>query len=138
MFRHYQAVLAGVGTDQVDVAFPDFPGCVTVARSVEEAHERAAEALSFHLQSIVEDGDPIPAGGDEDALLELVREYEEEGHRVVVASVGAEIPAGRAKRVNVTLPDYVLDAVDRWAKAHGQSRSGLLANATMDYIARHR
>ncbi len=138
MFRHYQAVLAGVGTDQVDVAFPDFPGCVTVARSVEEAHERATEALSFHLQSMVEDGDPIPAGGDEEALLELVREYEEEGHRVVVASVGAEIPAGKARRVNVTLPEYVLNAVDRWAKAHGQSRSGLLANATMDYIARHR
>lgn len=138
MDRHYQAVLAGVGTDQIDVAFPDFPGCVTVARSLEEAHDRAVEVLSFHIQSMVEDGDPIPAGGEETALLDMVREYEEDGHRVVVASVRVEIPTGRAKRVNVTLPEYVLDAADRWAKAHGESRSGLLANATMDYIARHR
>ena len=138
MYRHYEAVLAGVGTDQIDVAFPDFPGCVTVAKTLDEARSRAAEALSFHIQSMVDDGDPIPAGGDEDALLEMVKDYEDEGHRVVIASVGVEIPAGKAKRVNVTLPEYVLDAVDRWAKSHGQSRSGLLANATMDYIARHR
>jgi len=112
MYRHYEAVLAGVGTDQIDVAFPDFPGCVTVAKTLDEARSRAAEALSFHIQSMVDDGDPIPAGGDEDALLEMVRDYEDEGHRVVIASVGVEIPAGKAKRVNVTLPEYVLDAVD--------------------------
>ena len=138
MHRHYQAVMAGIGTDQIDVAFPDFPGCVTVAGTLEEAHSRAAEALSFHIQSMVEDGDPIPAGGDEAVLLEMVREYEEEGHRVVLASVDVEIPTGKAKRVNVTLPEYVLEAVDRWARDHGQSRSGLLADASMDYIARHR
>jgi predicted RNase H-like HicB family nuclease len=138
MHRHYQAIMAGLGTDQIDVAFPDFPGCVTVAGTLEEAHGRAAEALSFHIQSMVEDGDPIPAGGDEAALLEMVREYEEEGHRVVLASVDVDIPTGKARRVNVTLPEYVLEAVDRWAKGHGQSRSGLLADASMDYIARHR
>lgn len=52
--------------------------------------------------------------------------------------VEVDIPTGKAKRVNVTLPQYVLDAVDRWAKFHGESRSGVLANATLDYIARHR
>jgi len=138
MYRHYQAVLAGVGTGQIDVAFADFPGCVTVARTLEEAQIRAEEVLSFHIQSMVDDGDPIPVGGDQDALLEMIKDYEDEGHRVVIASVGVEIPPGKAKRVNVTLPDYVLDAVDRWARTHGQSRSGLLASATMDYIARHR
>jgi predicted RNase H-like HicB family nuclease len=137
MLRHYQAVMAGVGTDQIDVVFPAFPGCVTVAETVEEAHRRAAEALSFHIQSMVDDGDPIPAGGDDTALLEAVRDYEQEGYRVVIASVGVDIPTGKAKRVNVTLPEYVLEAVDLWARQHGQSRSGLLANATMDYIARH-
>lgn len=137
MHRHYQAVLAGAGTDQIDVAFPDFPGCVTVANSLEEAQVRATEVLSFHIQSMVEDGDPIPAGSDEKALLELVKDYEDEGHRVTVALLRVEIPSGRAKRINVTLPEYVLQAADRWAKEHRASRSGLLATATMDYIARH-
>jgi len=138
MRGHYIAVMAGTGTDQIDVAFPDFPGCVTVARTIDEAHQRAVEVLGFHLQSMVEDGDPIPAGGDEAALSEMVKDYEEEGHRVMLASIVVEIPAGKAKRVNVTLPEYVLDAIDLWARQHGESRSGVLATATMDYIARHR
>ncbi len=136
MRRHYPALMAGAGTDQIDVAFPDFPGCVTVASTLEEAHGRAAEVLAFHIEGMVEAGDTVPAGGDESALLDMVAEYEEEGHRVIIASVGVDIPTGKVKRVNVTLPDYVLATADRWAKEHGRSRSALLAEATMDYIAR--
>lgn len=138
MLRHYQAVFAGVGTEQIDVVFSDFPGCVTVAKTLEEAQTRATEVLSFHIQAMVDDGDPIPAGGDEEALLRVIKDYEDEGHRVVIASIGVDIPTGKAKRVNVTLPEYVLEAVDQWARRHGQSRSALLASATMDYISRHK
>ncbi len=137
MRRHYQAVMAGIGTEQIDVAFPDFPGCVTVAKTMEDACRRAEEVLSFHLQGMVADDETIPVEGNEAALLETVEDYESEGHRVVVAAVSVEIPSGKAKRVNVTLPEYVLEAADRWARNHGESRSGLLANAAMDYIARH-
>jgi predicted RNase H-like HicB family nuclease len=129
--------MAGIGTEQIDVAFPDFPGCVTVAKTLEDACRRAAEVLSFHIQAMVADDEPVPVENDEAALLEMVQDYESEGHRVVIAAVKVEIPSGRAKRINVTLPEYVLEAADRWAKTHGESRSGLLANATMDYISRH-
>jgi len=138
MLRHYQAIFAGAGTEQIDVAFPDFPGCVTVAATIEEAQKRAAEVLTFHIQAMVDDGDPIPTGGAEDALLEMIQDYEEEGHRVILASIAVDIPTGRAKRVNVTLPEYVLEALDQWARRHGQTRSALLANATMDYISRNK
>jgi predicted RNase H-like HicB family nuclease len=134
----YSTVMAGIGTDQIDIAFPDFPGCVTVANSIQEAQERAAEVLSFHVQSMVEDDDPIPAGSNEQALLEMIDSYERDGHRTMAASIAIDLPTGKAKRVNVTLPEFVLEAVDRWAKQHGQTRSGLLADASMDYIARHR
>jgi predicted RNase H-like HicB family nuclease len=137
MHRHYQAVMAGIGSGQIDVAFPDFPGCVTVATTMEEACRRAGEVLSFHIQGMVSDDEPVPVEGDESALLEMVQDYEGEGHRVMVVSLNVEIPSGKAKRINVTLPEYVLEAADRWAKTHGESRSGLLANATMDYISRH-
>mgnify|MGYP003749209017 CR=1 FL=1 len=103
--RHYQAVMAEAATEQIDATFSDFPGCVTVAGNLDEAHRRAAEVFSFHLQSMVKDGDPIPAGGDEDALIEMVREYQEEGCGVAIAAIGVEIPTGKARRVNVTLPD---------------------------------
>jgi predicted RNase H-like HicB family nuclease len=39
---------------------PDLPGCVTTGKTREEVLTKIREALSFHLQGIVEDGEPIP------------------------------------------------------------------------------
>jgi metal-responsive CopG/Arc/MetJ family transcriptional regulator len=42
----------------------------------------------------------------------------------------------KAVRINVTIPERTLDAIDTYAVAHGQTRSGLLAEAAMTYIGR--
>jgi len=44
--------------------------------------------------------------------------------------------ASKAKRINITLPERVLALVDEQAKREGESRSGLLARAVLDYIGR--
>jgi hypothetical protein len=38
-------------------------------------------------------------------------------------------PARRTVRVNVTLPEDALNAIDQFAEAHGFTRSGLLVQA---------
>ncbi len=43
------------------VSFPDVPGCVSAGDTFEEALANAAEALAGHLALMAEDGDPIPA-----------------------------------------------------------------------------
>ena len=45
----------------------------------------------------------------------------------ILVSVKTEQP--KAIRVNVTLPEDVLAQIDRYAEAHGFTRSGLLAQA---------
>jgi predicted RNase H-like HicB family nuclease len=42
------------------VSFPDFPGCVSGGRSLDEALARGAETLLFNVAGMVEDGDPFP------------------------------------------------------------------------------
>ena len=42
------------------ISFPDFPGCISVGASKEEAVRHGAEALAFHIEGLVEDGLPIP------------------------------------------------------------------------------
>jgi predicted RNase H-like HicB family nuclease len=42
------------------VSFPDFPGCITAGRTLEEARRRAVEALSLHIAGMVEDAERIP------------------------------------------------------------------------------
>lgn len=39
---------------------PDVPGCVSAGSSLEEARSNMAEALRFHFEGILEDGDRIP------------------------------------------------------------------------------
>ena len=48
-------------------------------------------------------------------------------------------PAGlrvRVARIGVTMPQRLLDAIDRHARRSGETRSGLLARAAIRYIGR--
>ena len=42
------------------VSFPDFPGCITAGDTLEEARKNAEEVLPFHIEGMLEDGDPLP------------------------------------------------------------------------------
>ena len=40
---------------------PDLPGCVAVGETREEALELIREAIEFHVESLRENGDPVPS-----------------------------------------------------------------------------
>jgi len=50
------------------VSFPDFPGCVTAGNTLDEARRMAAEALSLHIEGMMEDGEAIPEASPLDSL----------------------------------------------------------------------
>lgn len=112
------------------VSFPDFPGCVTAGRSLEEARRGAAEALALHIEGMAEDGEPIP----EPAPLDIVM-ADRENREAVAFLVPAPARPARAVRVNITLPEDVLAEVDRAANAQGLTRSAFLARAARRVIA---
>ena len=43
----------------------------------------------------------------------------------------------KSKRVNVTIPERLLNTIDQYAKRHGETRSGLLAQAVTEYMSVH-
>ena len=49
------------------VMVPALPGCITYGKTVEEAIEMSKDAISGYLESLIEDGEPVPA---EDDLIE--------------------------------------------------------------------
>ena len=109
------------------VSFPDFPGVVATARSVEDAIRKGSDALTFHVAGMVEDGDPLPLLR---GLVELKadRDYREAAKGAVVAVIPFELPA-KAVRLNISMDETLLQAVDRAAEAVGQTRSAFLAEA---------
>jgi predicted RNase H-like HicB family nuclease len=64
----YVAYLHKDPTSYYGVSFPDFPGCVTAGKTLQEARRMAAEALTFHIAGMIEDGDVIPEPSTLDQL----------------------------------------------------------------------
>ena len=109
------------------ISFPDFPGCVSGGNTSEEAIRRGSQGLSFHVESMVKDGDPLPTLR---TLAELQSDpaFIEDSAGAVIALVPFEMPT-RSVRVNVSIDENLLSAVDAAATAAGQSRSAYMASA---------
>lgn len=120
---HYIALIHKDADSDYGVSFPDFPGCISAGATLDEAREMAAEALSFHIEGMVEDGEAIP----EPSSLEQVMADQENRDGVAIL-VATEIRS-KTVRVNITLPEDTLRDVDRYAEAHGFTRSGFLVQA---------
>lgn len=54
------AVVYGQTPNNYCAYAPDVPGCVSAADTWEEIQEMMKEALVFHLEGTLEDGDPFP------------------------------------------------------------------------------
>ena len=65
----YVALLRKQADSDFGVEFPDFPGCITAGITLENARCMAAEALQFHVEGVMEDGDLIPEPSQPDELL---------------------------------------------------------------------
>ena len=112
------------------VSFPDLPGCVTTAETMQSAIARAAQALALHVEGMIEDGEAPP----EPRTLERLRSDAPEDLRdALLALIPVEVP-GKALRVNISLEEGLLARIDRAAASAGQSRSGFLSAAARDRI----
>ena len=109
------------------VSFPDFPGCITAGSTMEEAGRMAEEALAFHIRGLVEDGDPIPGPMDlEDAQA---HEFAEDSVAFIVVHVPDH--ESRTVRINITLREKELAAIDAAASGARMSRSSFLVKRAL-------
>jgi len=116
------------------VTIPDLPGCFSAGKTTDEAFSNAVEAIECHVEGMLQDGEKLPIPN----TLEYHRGEArfEEG---VWALVDVDITklSGKAKRVNITLPERLLVQIDSFAARNGDTRSGLLAHAALEYVAAH-
>ena len=127
----YIALIHKESNSDFGVSFPDLPGCITAGATLQEARALAAEALAFHMEGMAEDGVVAP----EPSRLEAIMEQRENRDAVAIL-VDLPPTAARSVRINVTLPVDVLGAIDRFASAHGLTRSAFLARAARKELDR--
>ncbi len=98
-------------------------------RTLDETRRLGAEALQFHVEGMLEDGEELPSAAGLEAVMR-----DPENAAAVAFLVPIEIPTRAAVRVNVTFAAKVLEAIDAEATKVGTSRSALLAEASLDRI----
>jgi len=117
------------------VTVPDLPGCFSAGKTLEEALENAKEAILCHVEGIVNEGEALP----EPAPIEQHKENPEYADGLwAVVSVDLSDLSGKAKRVNITVPERFLSQFDSFARKKGETRSGLFVSAAMEYISRRK
>jgi predicted RNase H-like HicB family nuclease len=118
--RHYIALVRKDPESSFGVEFPDFPGCISAGDTLDEAARGAAEALQLHVDGMIEDGEDIPAPSSLDDIST-------EGAMVTLVPLREQ--RGRVLRLNITMDEGLLQAVDQAAAKRGQNRSAFLAEA---------
>ena len=129
MHSQYIALIRKEEETDYGVDFPDFPGCITAGRTLEEARAAAIEALEGHAKILIEDGHALPEPSSLDRVM-----AERENRDTVAILVPLGRAKGRAVRVNITLDEYLLREIDATAASIGMTRSAFIADASRRVI----
>ena len=112
------------------MSFPDFPGCITAGKNIDEAKDMAQEALTLHIQGMIEDGEKMPPPSK---LEEIMADPDFADAAAYLVVVGPDSKP-RTVRVNITVPEMTLKQIDAAAKKCGMSRSSFLVHAAQNAI----
>ena len=114
------------------VSVPDIPGCFSYRDTVEDALKNAQEAVIFHVEGLLEDGefDSLTPSSIED--LQDSNEYPDALWALV--DIDLSRLSSKQTRFNVSWREYLLARVDEYAAAHHETRSGFLAKAAQQAL----
>jgi predicted RNase H-like HicB family nuclease len=127
--RYPIAIEVGDKRHAYGVVVPDLPGCFSAGDTLEEALGNSQEAILLHLEGLLDDQQAIPKPS---ALASLQRKRAFRGWTWAVVDVDLSELGDKAARINITLPQRILRAVDAHARRSGETRSGFLARAAID------
>lgn len=116
-----------------DVIVPDVPGCFSAGDTLEEAFKNAKEAISFHIEGMLEDGGDI--------LLPTSMENHRsnpdyDGFMWAVVDVDLTYLMGKSEKLNITLPSLLIKRIDEFVARHPdyKNRSNFLAKVATDRL----
>jgi predicted RNase H-like HicB family nuclease len=130
----YPVVLHKDPDSDYGVAVPDLPGCFSAGETIDEALVEVVEAIECHIEGLLIDGEPVPSP----TSIETHRDDPEYADGVwALVTVDLSKLSGKTTQVDITVPERLLALVDQYAAQQGETRSGLVAQATLEYIAAH-
>jgi predicted RNase H-like HicB family nuclease len=128
MTKKFPALIHKEKGSDYGVSFPDIPGCVTAGSSPEEAYKLAEEVLQFHIDGMLEEGESIP-----EPSLDNADKLARATGASIIHMVPVRLPS-KAKRVNITIDENILEDIDQAAAIRGVTRSAFLVFSARNLI----
>ena len=122
--QNYPALVSKEAGSDYGVEFPDFPGCVSAAKSLDDVSRQAVEALDLHVRGMREDGEAIPEPTSLERVLEIA-----EAKGAAAFLVPLRQRKSKAVPITMTIDEILLEAIDAAARRSGTTRSGFFADA---------
>ncbi|MFZ6049082.1 type II toxin-antitoxin system HicB family antitoxin [Pseudomonas sp. CR3202] len=124
------AILPGDDGHAWGVEVPDLPGCFSAGDDLDEAMAMAREAIEGHLEILAEEGTPIPVAKK---VTFHAANSDYAGCTWALVDIDVTRYMGKAEKLNITLPGYLLNRIDDYVRNHPEqkSRSGFLAAAAL-------
>ena len=94
--------------------FPDFPGCYTLAPTLDELLENAQDAVETWML-----GEPFEKFPSPSTPEEVIASTDAQGRAVFFVDIDTAFLDNATKRVNITLPRYAPNRIDKEAKTLG-------------------
>lgn len=113
------------------VSFPDFPGCVTAGKTLDEARRLAGEALALHLDGMIEDCEDIPEPSTLDDLADDPVMKGAVAFLMTPNALSTLAPAETTARINITGRKRDIQTIDRLADEAGLTRSAYMVHASL-------
>lgn len=129
IMRYPVAIEIGDETTAYGVIVPDLPGCFSAGDTLDEALTNAEEAAGAWIDASLDLGGAIPAPSSLDALRDNSNFT---GWTFGVITLDPALLDDTIERVNITLPRRILKRLDALARAAGESRSGYIAQLTVE------
>lgn len=118
------------------VMVPDIPGCYSAGETYDEALNNTREAIECHLEGLLLDGLSLPVAT---AMEHWIADASYQGGVWAFVEIDLSQISGKAKRVNITMPERVLNLIDLYSKSHAvKNRSSFLTDAALSYIEQHK
>ncbi len=131
-FMKYPVIIHKDDESDYGVTFPDLPGCFSAGETIEEALINAREAAECHVEGFLIDSEPVPVAR---SIEEHKNNPEYKDGIWALVDLNLDKLSLKSKRVNITMPERLLNSLDYFAKKHGETRSGILAQAATQYMA---
>jgi predicted RNase H-like HicB family nuclease len=127
--RYPIAIEPGDENTAFGVVVPDLPGCFSAGDTLDEAMAGAEEAIALWIDATIDAGDAIPTPSSLDTIR-LNSEFV--GWIFAIVAIDPALLDDTVERINITLPRRVLKRLDALAEAAGSSRSGYVAQLTLE------